>query len=95
MNGKGCPPLLSEKEKERELLNRNGLMLKPILQKPNSAHFEIKAIETADKEVRAPPPRLARERTKIMTAEEIEEKLERANQRKLGQLVRNSNSYLK
>lgn len=74
---------MSEKEKEKELLTRTGLVLKPILQKPNSAHFEIKTTESENKEIRAPPPRLARERTKIITAEEIEEKLEKANQRKL------------
>lgn len=77
---------MSDKEKEKasqEILKSNGLVLKPILQKPNSAHFEIKAINSAENLVIAPPPRLARERTKVMTAEEIQEKLEKANQRKL------------
>jgi hypothetical protein len=90
INGKGCPPLLSDKEKEKlsqEILKSNGLVLKPILQKPNSAHFEIKPIESLEKEsngarVAAPPPRLARERTRVLTAEDIEQKLEKANQRK-------------
>ena len=90
VSGKGCPPLLSDKEKEKqsqEMLKSNGLVLKPILQKPNSAHFELKAIDSIEKEVRPPPPCLVREKTRVMTAEEIEEKLERANQRKLVNII--------
>ncbi|CAF0714465.1 unnamed protein product [Brachionus calyciflorus] len=81
-----------EDDEAFKLLKSNGLVPKPVVLSNNYALFEI--VEDKKNEVnkspalmpvRGPPPRLTlqKEKTKTsLTAEEIEEKLEKANQRK-------------
>ncbi len=122
--GKGCPPLLTAKEKEAihkreekislDMLRNNGLIQKPLIIKQNYAHFEIveqqnvvsqynESLFSRNHSVRTtksssdngnlspdncskkiPPTRLLKlDKTKpIITTDQIEEKILKANQRK-------------
>ena len=117
--GKSCPPLLTKKEKEAlqlkeenlslDMLKNNGLIQKPLIIKPNYAHFEIVEQEkintlfsrnqsvitaksnsteydspSSSANKKFPPLRLLQsEKTKpILTADQIEDKLLKANLRR-------------
>ncbi|RNA28446.1 DNA ligase 1-like [Brachionus plicatilis] len=92
--GKGCPPLLSDKEKQTknkneelesiEMLKSNGLVPKPVVMNNNFALFEIvEDNESFCLANRAPPSRLAVQKQKTtLTAEKIKQRLEKADRRK-------------
>lgn len=94
--GRSCPPLLTKKEVEMkkkedeeksiEILKDNGLVQKPIVMKQNYALFEIveeKLLARSKVTDQKLPPLIQREKTKpTLTAQELEEKLNKASQRR-------------
>lgn len=99
VKGKSCPPLLTDKEKQLikikeenetvKMLKTNGLVPKPVVLNQNFALFEI--VEDKNKSnqqetlvnIHKPPPRLTEKIKPVLTAEEIQDKLQKANQRKI------------